>query len=69
MEPDTIHVEMIREKVDTMCKMFDYVSVRYANKRCLGTRQILAEEDEVQPNGRVFKKVFCYFLFGLQSLF
>ncbi|KAK5645740.1 hypothetical protein RI129_004204 [Pyrocoelia pectoralis] len=29
---------------------------RYANKKCLGTRQIKAEEDEVQANGRIFKK-------------
>lgn len=28
----------------------------YTNKKCLGTREILSEEDEVQPNGRVFKK-------------
>lgn len=48
---------MVRENVDTMAKMFDFVSVKYANKRCLGTRKIIAEEDEVQPNGRVFKKV------------
>lgn len=47
----------MREKLDTMAKMFDYVSKKYPNKRCLGTREILAEEDEVQPNGRVFKKV------------
>lgn len=43
--------------------MFDYVSRKYTNKKCLGTRQILAEEDEVQPNGRVFKKVFFFFFF------
>ncbi len=24
--------------------------------RCLGTRQLLDEEDETQPNGKVFKK-------------
>jgi long-chain acyl-CoA synthetase len=24
--------------------------------RCLGTRQLLDEEDEAQPNGKVFKK-------------
>ena len=40
-----------------MAKMFEYVSRKYPNKRFLGTREIIAEEDEVQPNGRVFKKV------------
>lgn len=36
--------------------MFNYVTKIHGNKRCLGTREILNEEDEVQPNGRVFKK-------------
>jgi long-chain acyl-CoA synthetase len=29
---------------------------KYQGKDCLGTREILAEEDEVQPNGKVFRK-------------
>jgi long-chain acyl-CoA synthetase len=28
----------------------------HTTKRCVGTREILGEEDEVQSNGRVFKK-------------
>lgn len=40
-----------------MEKMLTYVVKLYSKKRCLGTREILAEEDELQPNGRVFKKV------------
>jgi long-chain acyl-CoA synthetase len=55
-EPGPVHITMIQEKIDTMAKMFDYVSRTYPNRKCLGTREILAEEDEVQPNGRVFKK-------------
>ncbi|CAH1286117.1 unnamed protein product [Diabrotica balteata] len=54
--PKEHHITLVREKIDTMAKMFEYCSKKYANKRCLGTRQILAEMDEVQPNGRVFKK-------------
>ena len=30
---------------------------KYPNNKCLGTRELIAEEDEIQPNGRVFKKV------------
>ncbi|KAG5888285.1 hypothetical protein JTB14_006672 [Gonioctena quinquepunctata] len=56
VEPTEHHVTLVREKIDTMVKMFEYCSKKYPNKRCLGTRQILAEEDEVQPNGRIFKK-------------
>ena len=26
--------------------------------RCLGTRQLLSEEDECQPNGKIFKVIF-----------
>ncbi|KAJ8960894.1 hypothetical protein NQ318_020193 [Aromia moschata] len=55
-EPNEHHIILVRENLDTMVKMFEYCSKRYPNKRCLGTREILAEEDEVQPNGRVFKK-------------
>ena len=29
---------------------------KYRDQDCLGTREILAEEDETQPNGKVFKK-------------
>jgi long-chain acyl-CoA synthetase len=70
---------MLQEKIDTMAKMFDYVSRTYPNRKCLGTREILAEEDEVQPNGRVFKKVslarddlellsFCFFFGGQYNM-
>lgn len=55
--PQKMHQILVREGVDTMEKMFRFVAVRYNKKNCLGTRKILAEEDEIQPNGRVFKKV------------
>ena len=31
----------------------------YGHRKCLGTREVLREEDETQPNGRVFKKLIC----------
>ena len=31
---------------------------RHGNKPIMGTREIIAELDEVQPNGRMFKKDF-----------
>lgn len=36
--------------------MLTYAAELHTDKRCLGTRKILSEEDEVQKNGRVFKK-------------
>lgn len=54
--PGQKHVTLEREKVETLHKMLLWVVQMHSDKKCLGTRQILAEEDEVQPNGRVFKK-------------
>lgn len=36
--------------------MLTLAAKTHTTKKCLGTRQILSEEDEVQKNGRVFKK-------------
>lgn len=49
-------MRMLQHNVDTLEKMFKYVSKIYSTKRCFGTRQILGEEDELQDNGRYFKK-------------
>lgn len=54
--PREVHVQMLQANIDTLEKMFHYVTRSHSTKRCLGTRQILSEEDEVQPNGRIFKK-------------
>ena len=43
-----------------MEKVFRFAVRQHGQKPALGTREILAEEDEIQPNGRVFKKVFVY---------
>ncbi|XP_020289226.1 long-chain-fatty-acid--CoA ligase 4 isoform X2 [Pseudomyrmex gracilis] len=54
--PGSMHIMLEREKIDTLEKVLLWVVEKHGNKRCLGTRQILAEEDEPQANGRVFKK-------------
>ncbi|KAF4526898.1 hypothetical protein B566_EDAN014520 [Ephemera danica] len=56
LEPRELHVELLRNGVDTMEKLLNFAAAKYGHKRCLGSRDILAEEDEVQPSGRVFKK-------------
>jgi len=43
--------------VDTITKAFNYAVAKYGSKQCLGTRQVLGEEDEIQGNGKVFKKL------------
>lgn len=39
--------------------MFEYAAGKFPERDCLGTREVLSEEDELQPNGKVFKKVRC----------
>lgn len=56
-EPKEVHVKMVKNNIDTMEKVFNLVVKEFGDHKCLGTREILAEEDEVQDNGRVFKKV------------
>ncbi|KAM4743101.1 long-chain-fatty-acid--CoA ligase 3a isoform 1-T2 [Anableps anableps] len=43
--------------VDTLDKMFEYAAMRFPHRDCLGTREVVTEEDERQSNGKVFKKV------------
>uniref|UniRef100_A0A8C2WVH5 long-chain-fatty-acid--CoA ligase n=1 Tax=Cyclopterus lumpus TaxID=8103 RepID=A0A8C2WVH5_CYCLU len=47
----------LHPRVDTLDKMFEYATSRFPKRDCLGTREVLSEEDELQPNGKVFKKV------------
>ncbi|XP_064194367.1 long-chain-fatty-acid--CoA ligase 3b [Anguilla rostrata] len=42
---------------DTLDKVFEYAVRRFPRRHCLGTREVISEEDEPQPNGKVFKKV------------
>ena len=46
-----------REQIDTVDKIFSDAVRRYGQKPALGTRPILGEEDEVQPDGQLMKKV------------
>lgn len=56
-EPTSNHLTLVKDKIDTLQKVFKYAVNKYTDSYCLGTRKVLAEEDELQPNGRVFKKV------------
>ncbi|KAL7851267.1 hypothetical protein AOLI_G00216230 [Acnodon oligacanthus] len=50
-------VSQLHEGVDTLDKVLEYAVRHFPRRDCLGTRELLSEEDEVQPNGKVFKKV------------
>ena len=39
-----------------MDECFNFAVNQHSHKRMVGTRQVFREEDEMQPNGKVFKK-------------
>ena len=43
--------------IRTMADVWRWSVEKYREKKLLGTRDVLAEEDEVQPNGKMFKKL------------
>uniref|UniRef100_UPI00358FC41A long-chain-fatty-acid--CoA ligase 4-like isoform X1 n=1 Tax=Myxine glutinosa TaxID=7769 RepID=UPI00358FC41A len=42
---------------DTLPRLFSRAAQRFPKADCLGTRELIREENETQPNGRVFKKL------------
>jgi hypothetical protein len=38
-----------------MTQVWNWSVQKYGGRRLLGTREIIGEDDEVQPNGQVFK--------------
>ena len=39
-----------------MADCLKWCAAKHGNSQIMGTREIIAELDEVQPNGRMFKK-------------
>ncbi|XP_068601376.1 long-chain-fatty-acid--CoA ligase 3a isoform X2 [Brachionichthys hirsutus] len=50
-------VASLQPGVDTLDKMFERSARRFPERHCLGTREVISEEDEPQSNGKMFKKV------------
>ena len=48
---------ILNKKLDTLEKLFNYAANKYGDKNAQGTREILAEEDEMQTDGTVLRKV------------
>jgi long-chain acyl-CoA synthetase len=44
-------------QIDTLAKLFYFVLKKYHDRQCLGTRQVFKEQEEKQPDGRVFQKL------------
>ncbi|XP_068174186.1 long-chain-fatty-acid--CoA ligase 3a [Antennarius striatus] len=50
-------VTSLQPGVDTLDRMFEYSATKFPKRHCLGTREVISEEDEPQSNGKMFKKV------------
>ena len=65
-KPDNdIQEDFKKKNIDTMEKVFKNTALNHGQKRALGTREILGEEDEVQADGRVHKKVIFIGLYNI----
>jgi len=51
-----LYFEIVKSQVETMADALKWSVAKHGNKPIMGTREIIAELDEVQPNGRMFKK-------------
>ncbi|CAL4114695.1 unnamed protein product, partial [Meganyctiphanes norvegica] len=49
--------QLLKENIDTPIKAIEKTCKQYPNKRALGTRRIIKEFEEKQPNGKMFKKL------------
>ena len=49
-------MELVKSRAETMADAMKWATQKYGSKQVMGTREIIAELDEVQPNGKMFKK-------------
>ena len=55
------------KECETVDDLFTRAVGLYGPNECLGTRELLSEEDELQKNGKVFKKVGSSILVNLRG--
>jgi len=55
-EPTAVNRDMRRFNLNTMEKVLSHCIGKHNNREMLGTREIIAEEKETQPDGKVFAK-------------
>lgn len=55
--PQEIHIALLQNNIDTLEKVFKYVTKVHTTKKCLGTREVFGETDETLPDGKVFRKL------------
>ena len=55
---DTLTTSLVSE-CSTINELFSRAVKLYGDRDCVGARELLNEENEIQSNGKVFKKVTC----------
>jgi len=56
VEPGPVNRNLRRYNLNTMEKVFSHAVGKFNDRQCLGMREILGEEKEAQPDGKVFAK-------------
>ena len=51
-----LYMELVKSRAETLADAMKWATQKYGPNPCMGTREIIAELDEVQPNGKMFKK-------------
>jgi long-chain acyl-CoA synthetase len=57
METSTLVKEFEHAQCTTMAEVWSWAVNRYKSNKLLGTREVVGEEDEVQSNGQIFRKL------------
>ena len=45
------------DNCNTIPEFFSRIVQKFGDKKCFGQRQLISEEEELQPNGKIFRKV------------
>jgi len=53
---NTVLIHNFDQQHDTLVDAFRAATARFGSRMAIGRRQLLSEDDELQPNGRTFKK-------------
>eukprot|EP00092_Neocalanus_flemingeri_P005787 GFUD01006229.1.p1 GENE.GFUD01006229.1~~GFUD01006229.1.p1 ORF type:complete len:726 (-),score=213.49 GFUD01006229.1:423-2600(-) len=56
VQPTYVNRDIRRYNLNTMEKVLSHVVGKFNERQCLGTREILGEEKEVQPDGKIHTK-------------
>ena len=57
LEPNDVNERHFIEECQTVAELFSRAVTVFSDKNCFGFRRVLAEEDERQPDGKVFRKL------------